>query len=107
QRLGVERKPPAVPSIALGAVDLSPFEVAKMYQTIATEGFGTPLRAVRSVLTASGEPLQRYELEVQQRFDPADIYTLVYALQEVVRNGTARSANSLMSPELHLAGKTG
>ena len=107
QRLGVEHKLPAVPSIALGAVDLSPFEVAKMYQTIATEGFGNPLRAVRSVQTSDGEPLQRYELKVQQRFEPADIYTLVYALQEVVRSGTARSVNSVMSAELNLAGKTG
>lgn len=107
QRLGVERNVMAVPSIALGAVDLSPLEVAKMYQTIATEGFGNPLRSVRSVLTGNGEPLQRYELEVQQRFDPADIYALVYALQEVVRSGTARSVNSYMSPDLNLAGKTG
>lgn len=107
QRLGVERNLPAVPSLALGAVDLSPFEVAEMYQTIATEGFGTPLRAVRSVLTGEGEPLQRYELEVQQRFDPADIYALVYGMQEVVRSGTARSINSSLSPDLNLAGKTG
>lgn len=107
QRLGVERNVQPVPSIALGAVDLSPLEVAKMYQTIANEGFGNPLRAVRSVLTGNGEPLQRYELEVQQRFDPADIYALVYALQEVVRSGTARSVNSHMSPGLNLAGKTG
>lgn len=107
QRLGVERNVQAVPSVALGAVDMSPLEVARMYQTIATEGFGNPLRAVRSVLTGNGEPLQRYDLEVQQRFDPADIYALVYALQEVVRSGTARSANSYLSPDLNLAGKTG
>lgn len=107
QRLGVERELAAVPSIALGSVDLSPFEVAKMYQTIATEGFGNPLRAVRSVLTGEGEPLQRYELEVQQRFAPADIFALVYAMQEVVRSGTARSVNSYIAPEYNIAGKTG
>ncbi len=106
-RLGVEREMQAVPSLALGSVDLAPFEVAKMYQTIATEGFGNPLRAVRSVLTSEGEPLQRYELEVQQRFAPADIFALVYAMQEVVRSGTASSTNSLISSQFQLAGKTG
>ena len=33
-----------------GAVALNPVEVAGMYQTIASGGFGTPLRAIRDVL---------------------------------------------------------
>ena len=106
-RLGVTEDLPEVPSLALGAVSLSPFEVAQMYQTIASEGFDTPLRSVRSVLTSDGHPLQRYELKVQQRFSAADIYMLVDGMQEVVREGTGKSANQYMSPDFHLAGKTG
>ncbi|WP_198043550.1 penicillin-binding protein 1B [Ketobacter nezhaii] len=106
-RLGVEKTLPAVPALSLGAVSLSPFEVAQMYQTIATEGFATPLRTIRSVLTADGQPLQRYELEVEQRFQAADIYALTYGMQETVRSGTAKTASLWLSPDLNLAGKTG
>jgi penicillin-binding protein 1B len=108
ERLGLQdKKLPQVPSLSLGAVSLSPFEITQMYQTIATEGFATPLRTIRSVLTAEGEPLQRYELEVEQRFNSGDIYTLTYAMQETVRQGTGRSAANWLPADLNLAGKTG
>src|SRR3990167_1687419 len=60
ERLGVTRKWPAYPSMLLGAGALTPMEVADMYQTMANGGFNTPLRGIRSVLTAEGEPLKRY-----------------------------------------------
>jgi penicillin-binding protein 1B len=41
----------------LGAGGLTPIEVAAMYQTLANGGFNTPMRGIRSVLTADGEPL--------------------------------------------------
>src|SRR5712692_1223707 len=47
KRLGIEREMQPYASTLLGAVDLSPFEVAQMYQTIASGGFRTPLRAIR------------------------------------------------------------
>lgn len=106
-RLGVEKSLPRVPALSLGAVSLSPFEVAQMYQTMATEGFNTPLRTIRSVLTSNGEPLQRYELKVEQRFSAADMYLLTYGMQEVMRTGTGKTAQRWLSKELNLAGKTG
>lgn len=107
QRLGVNKKLPHLPSLSLGAVSLSPYDVAQMYQTIAAEGFATPLRTIRSVLTASGDPLQRYELEIEQRFSAADMYLLTHALQETVRSGTGKSVMHWLSKDLNLAGKTG
>lgn len=106
-RLGVNKKLPELPSLSLGAVSLSPYEITQMYQTIATEGFATPLRTIRSVLTADGQPLQRYELEVEQRFSSADTYLLTYAMQETMRSGTGKSVSRWLSPDLKLAGKTG
>ncbi len=106
-RLGVTKKLPEVPALALGAVSLSPFEVTQMYQTIASEGFNSPLRTIRSVLTAAGEPLQRYPLDVEQRFDSSDIYLLTRALQETVKSGTAHSVQQVLDDDLKLAGKTG
>ncbi|UTW09216.1 penicillin-binding protein 1B [Pseudomonas benzenivorans] len=107
ERLGVERKWPAYPSMLLGAGALTPMEVADMYQTLANGGFNTPLRGIRSVLTAEGEPLKRYPYQIQQRFDAGAIYLLQNAMQRTMREGTGRSVYSQLSSSLNLAGKTG
>jgi penicillin-binding protein 1B len=106
-RLGVDREVPALPSVALGAVALSPIEVAEMYQTIASGGFSSPLSAIREVMDASGEPLTRYPVAVEQKVRQSAVYLLEYALKEVVRSGTARSAYNRLPPGLVVAGKTG
>jgi penicillin-binding protein 1B len=106
-RMGVERNIPAYPSMLLGAVELTPFEVGQMYQTLASGGFRTPLRAIREVLTAEGEPLRRYPLKVEQAFDPASTEVITSALMQVVQRGTAQSVRRYIPPELRLAGKTG
>lgn len=105
--LGVDRPMQPFPSSLLGAVDLSPLEVAQMYQTIASGGFRTPLRAIREVTTQDGHPLRRYPLAVEQAFSPEPMYLLAWALQDVVRRGTAQSLQHWISPELGMAGKTG
>jgi len=106
-KLGISREWPAYPSMLLGAGSLSPIEVATMYQTIANGGFNTPMRGIRSVLTAEGEPLKRYPFQIQQRFDPGSIYLLQNAMQRVMREGTGKSAYSQLPSTLNLAGKSG
>ncbi|WP_296182170.1 penicillin-binding protein 1B [Pseudomonas sp. UBA1879] len=106
-KLGVTRDWPTFPSMLLGAGALSPIEVATMYQTIASGGFNTPLRGIRSVLTAEGEPLKRYPFQIQQRFDPGSIYLLQNAMQRVMREGTGKSVYSVLPSTLTLAGKSG
>jgi penicillin-binding protein 1B len=106
-RLGVDREVPALPSVALGAVALSPIEVAEMYQTIASGGFSSPLSGIREVMDASGEPLTRYPVAVEQKVRQSAVYLLEYALREVVSSGTARSAYNRLPAGLVVAGKTG
>jgi penicillin-binding protein 1B len=106
-RLGVDREVPALPSVALGAVALSPIEVAEMYQTIASGGFSSPLSGIREVMDASGEPLTRYPVAVEQKVRQSAVYLLEYALKEVVSSGTARSAYNRLPAGLVVAGKTG
>ena len=105
--LGVERQQPRYPSVLLGAGGLTPLEVTQMYQTIAAGGFSSPLRSIREVLTAQGEPLGRYPLNVKQMFDPEAVYLVTQAMQSVMRNGTGKSAYSYLPRELNIAGKTG
>ena len=106
-RLGVTREMPPYASTLLGAVDLAPFEVTRMYQTLASGGFRVPVRAIREVLTADDRPLRRYALSVEQAFDPAPVYLVTAALQAVVSEGTAQGLKSFVAPELNVAGKTG
>ena len=107
RKLGMEKPVQPFASSLLGAVDLSPLEVAQMYQTIASGGFRAPLRAIREVTTQEGTPLKRYPLAVEQAFPPEPVHLLTYALQGVVREGTARSLANWIPPEIGAAGKTG
>src|SRR5438309_443959 len=107
RRLGVEREVQPFASALLGATDLSPLEVAQMYQTIASGGWRAPLRSIREVTTQEGRPLQRYPLAVEQAFAPEPMYLLTAAMQDVVREGTAQGLKNFLPPELAVAGKTG
>ena len=107
QRLGYEGHLSPLPSLMLGAVSMSPVEVAQLYHTIAANGFYTPLRAIDSVFTSTNTPLQRYPFESEQRFDPRAMHLLHYAMQVVLREGTGKSAYRRLPESLVLAGKTG
>lgn len=96
-----------VPSMLIGAVDMSPIEVTNMYHTLAADGVHTPLHAIREVLNADGQPLKRYPLELDQRFSSQSTFELQYALQAVLREGTGRSVYNSFPASLPLAGKTG
>jgi len=104
---GFEGRVQAVPALTLGSLDMTPFEVAGIYHTLAAEGVYTPLRAIREVLTATGEPLRRYPLQLQQRLSPAAAFETQYAMQLVMREGTGRSIYNQFPASLQLAGKTG
>ena len=107
QRLGARREIPPYPSMLLGAVSFTPYEVAGLYQSLASGGFHTPLRVIREVMTADGERLRHFPLDVQQVVDPAYVTVLVSALHEVTQSGTARSLQQLLPEGLSVAGKTG
>ena len=104
---GIDQQPPPFASSMLGAFGLSPVEVTQLYQTFADGGFRTPLRGIRTVVTADGKPLQRYPLNVEPVAAPAPVYLLTAALQGVVREGTARSLINWLPAEMNVAGKTG
>lgn len=109
QRLGIDRDLPALPSLSLGAVEMTPLEVTKMYQTIAANGFSSPLQSIREVLDAKGDRLKRYPLEVKQVIADHTMSKIQYALQQVVSRGTASGIyrGSVLPTDLGLAGKTG
>jgi penicillin-binding protein 1B len=107
RRLGIDRPLKPFASTLLGAVELSPLEVTQMYQTLASGGFKTPLRAIREVTTQDGKPLARYALRVEQAIAPESAYLITAAMQGVVREGTGQGLKAVLDPALGIAGKTG
>jgi len=106
-RLGLAQKPKLYPSMLLGALALTPLEVAQVYNTLANGGFRVPLRAVRSVVAEDGKVLQRYSMKIEQAADPAAVYALNQALVQVMERGTGRTARQQLPAGLTVAGKTG
>jgi penicillin-binding protein 1B len=107
RNMGVTRKVELYPSFLLGALQLTPMEVTQMYQTLAGDGFSPPLKAIRGVISSSGEQLQSYPLTVRQAVDPSATYIVNTILQEVMQSGTGHSAYSAFPPDYGLVGKTG
>ena len=106
-QLGVKKTVPAYPSILLGSIGMTPFEVAMLYQPLATGGFATPLRSITDVLDKDGEPLARYPVDTEEVIDSGPAYLIQWGMQQVVEKGTARSARSVLPADLKVAGKTG
>jgi len=105
--LGADRPLTEYPALLLGAANFSPLDVTQMYHTLAAGGFRTPLRAIRAVLTANGEPLQRYPLSVTRVFANKPVYLLNSALRVVTQEGTGRYLKTSLPEGLAVAGKTG
>ncbi len=106
-RLGVRRPLPQVPAMLLGAAELSPIEVAAMYQTIAADGLQMSLRAIYAITDSRGQLLARYPQQPQQTVDAAAVHLLQYALIETMREGTGRGAYQRLPQDFRVAGKTG
>jgi penicillin-binding protein 1B len=104
---GVEAQMNPFPSLLLGAVELSPSEVANLYQVLASGGFRMPLRGIREVVTAEGRPLQRYPLTVEAVAPTGPVFLTTEALQMAVATGTGRSLLEKVPDTWRLAGKTG
>ncbi|MCG8615191.1 MAG: penicillin-binding protein 1B [Desulfobacterales bacterium] len=106
-RLGHTPPSPALPSHLLGSFSMSPVQVAQVYHTLASGGFHTPARAIRTVYTPGGIRLQQYPLTIEQRFDPGPVFLLNKILQAAVTQGTGKSLKRWDTRNLGIAGKTG
>lgn len=107
ERLGYNGRLPVVPSVILGAVDMTPYEVTQLYQPMLADGFRAPLKAITAVTTAEQEVLSQFTVRTQQVIAPPDAQALQSALRLSVQEGTGRYAGRVLAPALRPAGKTG
>lgn len=107
-RLGLPDPGRVYPSYLLGTQELSPLEVAGLYQVFASGGYRSPARSVRAVTHQDGTPLNRYPLSVEQVAEGIPITLLNAGLTAAVDIGTARGLRTQMPDQGRgVAGKTG
>jgi len=102
-RMGIGSALDAVPSIALGAEEVSPLEMAQAYATLANNGEYVPLSPITTITDAAGTVLFENEPEPKRVLAEPVAALATEALQEVMRAGTG-SGLQLGRPA---AGKTG
>ncbi|MTD27309.1 bifunctional glycosyl transferase/transpeptidase [Erwinia sorbitola] len=95
-----------VPAMLLGALNLTPVEVAQAFQTIASGGSRAPLSALRSVIAEDGTVLYQSFPQAERAVPAQAAYLTLYTMQQVADHGTARALGAKF-PKATLAGKTG
>ena len=107
QKLGVPKDQlNPVPAMILGALNLTPIEVAQAFQTIASGGNRAQLSALRSVIAEDGSVLYQSFPQAERAVPAQAAYMTLWTMQQVVQRGTGRQLGAKY-PNLHLAGKTG
>lgn len=102
--LGLEPHFPNELSVSLGAVAVSPLNMAQAYTAFANEGRVSTPRMIVEIKDAWGETLYRRDPELREAISPQNAFVMASLLKEVVQDGTATRAKALGRP---VAGKTG
>jgi penicillin-binding protein 1B len=93
--LGIKSHLAAVPSLALGASEVSLLEMTGAYGVLAAEGIRIAPHAVRAVLDSEGDRLEDPEATApERRFTAAETYLVTSALLGAVEHGTGRGVRA-------------
>ncbi|MFI5316763.1 MAG: PBP1A family penicillin-binding protein [Myxococcota bacterium] len=104
--LGVQSPLLPVPSVALGAFEVTMLEAARAYAVFASGGLRPELRSYTQVVQYDGRVLEQRTLDAVRAFDPAEVFIVTSALQGVVDRGTGAPLRRL-GFRGDIAGKTG
>ena len=102
--LGTNIQP--TPSVALGAYEMTPIDVAGGYTTFATMGTRAEPQFIRSVVNSSGEVLEKFTPQTHAALDPRVAFLVDSLLKDVMNRGTAAGVRA-RGFTLPAAGKTG
>lgn len=97
---------PKVPAMLLGAYTISPYDVTKLYQTIANQGGRIELTTVDTIADRQGNIIYQHDKTAKQVVPQEAAFQTLFAMQQTVERGTARSLKNDYA-DLRLAGKTG
>ena len=96
----------AYPSLALGAFEVIPLELASSYCVFAADGVQPYPLSLKGVVDEDGKTLEQKHLQIQRLITPQKAFMMNFMLQSVVTGGTAHSLKrrGIFWP---VAGKTG
>jgi len=103
---GIDRELPAVPSMTLGAVEVTPLEVAEVYSTIANGGVHVEPKALSKVVTPGGELIELRPPRVSRAASPESASLVTHLMEGVIDSGTGRGVRERGMVGA-VAGKTG
>ena len=107
RRLGVRSALQSYPALALGAMEVTPLELATVYATLAAGGVRHEPHGLVAVYDRQGQTVSGRDLQTPRRVLGEDVaFVVTRVLQGVLDHGTGRGArrDGLKDP---LAGKTG
>ncbi len=104
--MGVESRLKEYPSLALGAFELKPLEVLRIYNTLSQLGLKQNLQIVKLVSNQRGDVLYTHEPFSEQTGDPADFAVLIGMMKETLISGTGAYSRKMGLTHI-AAGKTG
>ena len=94
------------PSMALGAFEVLPLELARAYSTFAAGGIQPFPLSLREVVDEKKETISQKYMTLSPVITPAKAFMMTSLLRSVVTDGTARSLKRL-GVDFPIAGKTG
>jgi penicillin-binding protein 1B len=106
RRAGFNDKIRPTPSVALGAYEATPLQIAAAYTMFANQGRLVRPTTLKMVRTRTGAVLYRNERDERPVLDPRVAFLMVNMMQEVLQNGTGAAVRS-RGFTLPAAGKTG
>ena len=106
RRAGIVSPLSPLPSIALGALEVTPLELVTAYAAFANGGYRVRPRLVRRIEAADGTVLWSSEVVRTVALDARDAYQLTSMLRSVIDHGTGRIVRDLGATG-PIAGKTG
>ncbi|WP_245813125.1 transglycosylase domain-containing protein [Marinomonas polaris] len=106
RQLGVKRPFTMHPAMALGALELSPFEVSRLYQPIASQGKSSELGVVLAVMDQKDQLMKRFDQHNDVPFTDALLAVTLDGMTKTPKIGTAKAAQAAF-PDLNFAAKTG
>ena len=95
------------PAMALGSYDATPLEMAAAYTVFANNGIRISPTMVKSVRTATGDPVLNFSSDSKQVLDPRVAYVMTDMMEGVINNGLGYSAVRVRGFTAPAAGKTG
>ena len=105
-QFGLDPSIQPTPSVALGAYEMTPLEVATGYTILANDGVRTEPMFIRNVVNARGESLEQNSIRSRRALDPRVAYLVTSMMEDVINHGTGATvrARGFNAPA---AGKTG